>query len=184
MTTHAMVPKYRPAGDKFRERIGQRFGRWTIIDVLGYQGTGPRVLCRCECGCERPIPLGNLTFGLSTQCQFCARKQIAERRKRDTAIRHRQFERAEAKKGRTVAGWRKNVPLYKCPCCGVLTPSGRCISSQKLDVPYRHPESIGTIGRRVGLSSQRIHQLIEQYGWDGMLRNIKARSARAGGGGQ
>lgn len=54
--------------------IGQKFGRWTVIQPSECPShrKGPNknkwYLCRCECGIERVIPATKLTTGWSTQC--------------------------------------------------------------------------------------------------------------------
>jgi hypothetical protein len=48
--------------------VGQRFGRWTVIE------RGPNIkrragwICRCDCGEERAVESGNLVTGRSTSC--------------------------------------------------------------------------------------------------------------------
>lgn len=53
----------------------QEFGKWTVLSFAGNTKRGMSIwLCRCECGRERPIPMGNLHSGNSTQCATCACK--------------------------------------------------------------------------------------------------------------
>lgn len=50
-------------------KIGDVFGRWTIIERLKRKkNRNTRVLCRCICGTEKEVELGNLVKGASTSC--------------------------------------------------------------------------------------------------------------------
>ena len=51
--------------------IGERFGRWTVIDKA--QGTkhNKRYLCRCDCGNETSVLGFTLRYNRSTQCINC-----------------------------------------------------------------------------------------------------------------
>lgn len=59
---------------------GDQFGRWTVLYELAMaarRSRQRRFMCRCDCGREKPIHLGNLRSGRSTQCRSCApRKPI------------------------------------------------------------------------------------------------------------
>lgn len=54
------------------DRLGQRFGRWTVRAYLGRSYW----LCSCDCGVERKVFGGNLTSGTSASCG-CLRDEIA-----------------------------------------------------------------------------------------------------------
>lgn len=49
-------------------------------------------------------------------------------------------------------------------------------------IPRWHPESIGTIARKHGISRQRVHQIIVRCGWKGMMLDMKRRIRQANGG--
>ncbi len=48
---------------------GERFGRWTVIEVF----RGSRRLCRCDCGTVREVDAGSMVSGASTGC-YCTWK--------------------------------------------------------------------------------------------------------------
>lgn len=50
---------------------GVRFGNWTVLARLPWDGKCSRALCRCDCGTERAVLNGSLTGGSSTRCDFC-----------------------------------------------------------------------------------------------------------------
>lgn len=55
---------------------GEKFGNWTILreaEKLVYKNghTKRRVLCRCRCGVEHVVRLGDLRNGKSTKCKPC-----------------------------------------------------------------------------------------------------------------
>ncbi len=58
--------------------IGTQIGHWEVIDATPfYAGTGRCIRCRCACGTEADVPIGNLVQGKSKGCQACA---VARRR--------------------------------------------------------------------------------------------------------
>lgn len=58
--------------------IGQRFGKWTVIDFQGWQNGRASFKCRCECGNESQIPYGNLIRGLTKSCGKCEQPWIEQ----------------------------------------------------------------------------------------------------------
>lgn len=46
----------------------RNFGRWTVIEDLGWKPSGRRLLCRCECGTEKAVLSLNLKRGMSLSC--------------------------------------------------------------------------------------------------------------------
>src|SRR6516162_6561004 len=49
--------------------ISQQFGWWTVIDpAIQDRRTNQKVLCRCRCGNEKYVYLGNLRSGKSKSC--------------------------------------------------------------------------------------------------------------------
>ena len=61
--------------------IGDRFGEWTVIGKPYTDGPSKRshVHCRCACGNERAIPVGNLVQHLSSNCGCKRASQVASR---------------------------------------------------------------------------------------------------------
>ncbi len=54
-----------------RDLPGKRFGLWTVLD----RSHKNHALCRCECGTEKHIPIGNLNNGASRSCG-CAKRGV------------------------------------------------------------------------------------------------------------
>lgn len=49
--------------------VGTRFGKWTVIERLGPSVSGrAQMLCKCECGIERPVATHALRSGSSKSC--------------------------------------------------------------------------------------------------------------------
>lgn len=53
-------------------KVGEKHGRWTVMAAPQTCPT-PKVLCRCECGKERPVLVHHLAGGRSTSCG-CTRR--------------------------------------------------------------------------------------------------------------
>ncbi|ACU71745.1 conserved hypothetical protein [Catenulispora acidiphila DSM 44928] len=45
-------------------RIGDKYERWTVVEVISKR----EVACRCDCGTERSVQIGNLRQGKSRSC--------------------------------------------------------------------------------------------------------------------
>lgn len=59
--------------------IGKTFGRYTVVDRVENGKTGAaRFLCRCSCGEERVVWVGNLNSGASRSCGCLARERASE----------------------------------------------------------------------------------------------------------
>jgi hypothetical protein len=54
---------------------GQRFNRWTVLDYSERNHAGMHWLCRCDCGTEKLIFIGNLGRGASKSCG-CLRIEV------------------------------------------------------------------------------------------------------------
>jgi hypothetical protein len=57
-----------PMGKKVAVPDGAAFGRWTVIREVAKRKTARIFLCRCECGTERPVPMGHLRNRTSRSC--------------------------------------------------------------------------------------------------------------------
>lgn len=57
--------------------IGERFGRWTVVKLDGYDKSGKNTmfLCKCDCGKTRRVLRNSLLRGLSKSCG-CLCKEI------------------------------------------------------------------------------------------------------------
>ena len=113
-----------------KDRTGQVFGRWTVLqtDIVrpddGVQYT--RYLCRCECGTEAWVRSPNLTSGSSKSCG-CLRDEMSAQRMRKqpgfaaTNVALSVYERNAKKRGHTWGLTREQfVGLINAPChyCG------------------------------------------------------------------
>lgn len=67
--------------------MDEPFGRWTVIGpatpVMFAGKVTPRVMCRCQCGTERPVLLSNLKSRKSKSCGCYRSNRAAE-----TKVRH------------------------------------------------------------------------------------------------
>ena len=58
--------------------IGQRYGRWTVLEELG--GSHHRkLLCRCDCGTQSAVRLSHLRDGSSLSCGCLSAQRAKER---------------------------------------------------------------------------------------------------------
>lgn len=64
--------------------VGQKFGRYLVIAKSDKRSKAMKqmVLCRCDCGTERVVVVGNLRSGLSTSCGCWKDEKTSERRKK------------------------------------------------------------------------------------------------------
>lgn len=77
-------------GMKAIDLTGEKYGRWTVVENLGYTGPKKYYWCRCECGTERRVPHGDLHSGKSKSCG-CLKSELQTIRntthgKRDTRL--------------------------------------------------------------------------------------------------
>ena len=61
--------------------IGEKYGRLTIVDNAEDRGSARYVRCRCECGTEKDVRLGNLVTGKVTSCG-CLVKELGHAKKK------------------------------------------------------------------------------------------------------
>lgn len=64
--------------------LGQKFGRYTVIANSDKRTKAMKqmVLCRCDCGNEREVTVGNLRSGISKSCGCLKAEKTSERRKK------------------------------------------------------------------------------------------------------
>ena len=90
----------------------KRYGKWTVIRIIDDIDDKRMVLCRCDCGIEKPVQLDNLLNGGSTQCRKCSTKRIEV----NSGDRHSNL--TVLGEGKTV-GYRRHII---CICdCGEIT---------------------------------------------------------------
>lgn len=62
-----------------RNLIGEKFGRWTVIEEAEKRNGMARLKCRCECGTEKVVYQKHLLSGASTSCGCLAKEKSRER---------------------------------------------------------------------------------------------------------
>ena len=55
-------------------KIGDRFGKWTMLETPVSQKREVGVSCQCDCGAIRTVLIGNLITNKSSQCKSCSVK--------------------------------------------------------------------------------------------------------------
>lgn len=68
--------------------VGQRFGRWTVVDPSDREA----VLCRCECGTERTVRAYNL-FGTKNGSRSCGclKREVSKQRFRKHGVGYEDY---------------------------------------------------------------------------------------------
>lgn len=76
---------HKDAGNRVKESlVGQRFGRWTVIDSapnrVSASGKTRSImwLCRCDCGTEKAVGARALKTGMSTSCGCLQKERVSE----------------------------------------------------------------------------------------------------------
>lgn len=120
----------------FKNLIGQRFGKLTVLAVAGKRKSGEvKWLCVCDCGNLTASLTSNLKRGISTQCRACANsfkapvEEYEKRKKNELAKTTDEWEYVrcyDRSKGRYIVkhvccGKEKKVPslknIPKCAHC-------------------------------------------------------------------
>jgi hypothetical protein len=92
---------------------GQRFGKLTVVELLGSIGTDRYWYCKCDCGAETMVRTNNLTR-LHTKSCGCLNKESA------SLLTNQKFGRLTAVK--CVGQTPNKVNLWQCNCsCGTST---------------------------------------------------------------
>ena len=63
---------------KIAVTIGQRYGRWTVLEDLGGKQYR-KLLCQCDCGTQSAVRLSHLMNGASLSCGCLSAKRAKER---------------------------------------------------------------------------------------------------------
>lgn len=77
--SHAAISEERRANPQTEDLMGQKFGKWTVIGPVDKLGHNIRWKCRCECGNEAMVGVGNLKTGKSVSCGCYKSKLTSER---------------------------------------------------------------------------------------------------------
>jgi hypothetical protein len=64
--------------------VGQRFGRYLVVANSDKRTKAMKqmVMCKCDCGTEREVVVGNLRSGLTTSCGCWKDEKTGERRRK------------------------------------------------------------------------------------------------------
>lgn len=54
--------------------VGQRFGKYLVVDVIIPKTKLKRFLCECDCGIRRVVDYARLKSGIITSCYACKRE--------------------------------------------------------------------------------------------------------------
>lgn len=162
--------KYKPTT---MQRIGQRFGRWTITGIAGY--VRPNCLhfhARCDCGYEAVVMAGNLYKNKSTQCYRCGMASASQTQVAQAAARRKSIKRIL---GRDVVGWKKYSPLFKCDDCGQPTANKKCRACAR-KTPRKGPKSLSSVAAEFGVTKQYVSLLLARMTWREMIETLKRRN--------
>ena len=93
--------------------IGKQYGRWTILEYLGKNERGAKIV-RCRCSClnqtERNVILGDVLMGRSTNCGCVKKEKLVDRN-----TTHNKYRTTEYKTWTKMIErcYDKNCPKYK-----------------------------------------------------------------------
>jgi hypothetical protein len=62
-----------------RDEIGNRYGKWVVVEFVDMHRKMRRFKVRCDCGLEKLYALSELKTGKSTQCTTCHNRDVARR---------------------------------------------------------------------------------------------------------
>ena len=81
MSSNRQISTAYPKSKRFKNRVGDKFGDWTIESfshLIFWKTSKSRIYfwnCRCLCGKVKPIPLNNLVSGQSQSCGCTVRRK-------------------------------------------------------------------------------------------------------------
>lgn len=173
----ARKPGYEP-GPRALAWIGRTFGRWTVVGPWGNKGTMFHVICRCECGRAAVVTTSNLVSGRTSQCDRCGASRAAESNHLSAV------DRWAARGRKLIAKQTEDRRRFACVDCGDPCTAERCSDCSRaasVGVPLArngktYPETLATVSARVGVTKQRVQQVVAERGWDGMLAYFAERA--------
>lgn len=118
--------------------IGNRYGRWTVIGAPEIRNGKSYVLCRCDCGTERPVYALSLEGETSKSCGCLRREEAARRRTLD--LTGQVFGRLSAIRVDSQTPHGDFVWLCKCEC-------GKETLVVAHDLLSKHTRSCGCISK-------------------------------------
>lgn len=156
------------------DRIGTKFGRWTVISLCRRSPGKTAVFkCRCGCGKESNIPYSNLHGGMSTQCRECGWASTGS-----TQIKkHAPRTKARAKKlGYKVIRMSGARPIVACRDCGQAL--GKYAVSQRTRrcclcngrFRRKYSRSLDEIAAMGGVTKQAVSLYIKAHGYAAAMR--------------
>ena len=69
---NAAIPIGHVPPHDYTKYVGRRYGKWLVLEFVRRQVNGTILLCRCDCGTVKEVPLGNLSSGASGGCSGCS----------------------------------------------------------------------------------------------------------------
>lgn len=71
-----------------KDIVGQRFGKWTVLEKgpIAINGGNTNWLCRCDCGHESLVTGTNLKRGISKKCFECQKITLKENREENSRL--------------------------------------------------------------------------------------------------
>ncbi len=116
---------------RFKNRIGDRYGRLTVIDYAGKDKRGKHLwLCKCDCGNEKIVVSDNLSSGKSNSCGCLLHEVIGkcnqygyyeDREEAILRVQYSHLKRRNKKFTGDVMSYEEFVAKSKSPCfyCGL-----------------------------------------------------------------
>lgn len=65
--------------DRATDLTGREFGRWVVVEKIGFRNRRTWWFCKCQCGTQRAVRSGNLTSGKSLSCG-CLQRELASQK--------------------------------------------------------------------------------------------------------
>lgn len=106
-----------------RDRSGEKFGKLTIISFVGKDKSGNVIWrCRCDCGVEVNVLIGNLISGRQVSCG-CYNREIVSKRSRADLVGKR-FGRLTVSSLSRIDNRNQCIWRCVCDCSGETETSG------------------------------------------------------------
>jgi len=117
--------------------VGQKFGRLSILELIGKKKYKDIVKCECECGVIKDYYLCNILKGKAKSCGCLKNEQNHEKRPPKENIIGKVFNRLTVIR---YAGYKRGQHSWECLCeCGKITTITSC------DLKSGHTKSCGCL---------------------------------------
>jgi len=147
---------------KSEDRIGQKFGHWTIIGI-GFidKGKDRKFECKYSCGDVHFVKAGNLREGKTKQCNKCSQIKYGESRKRLAKARHKAL-------GHVF----KSGKYYdRCKCGNLMDKTAtRCISCT-----LKYPVRLKVLAAQFGITKYAVRYQIRTKGYKKAIKYLEQR---------